>query len=191
MSGLVSIDTVYVAIFFLVPGYIFLTFRNQFVAGQDRLGTEQILAFITYSALNLAFFGWILFTLPRTAQGWVVVLTWVFVILIGPAILGLASGIWTQKELGSRTLRIFRLELSASYGAIVGLDFSSRAPVLYFGHAERRKPVRRVLGRECSRHSILCIFGSQGTRPVHFPGIRNSRRRPMASDAKEHIYSGG
>ena len=41
MSGLVSIDTVYVAIFFLVPGYIFLTFRNQFVAGQDRLGTEQ------------------------------------------------------------------------------------------------------------------------------------------------------
>ena len=74
MSGLVSIDTVYVAIFFLVPGYIFLTFRNQFVAGQDRLGTEQLLAFITYSALNLALFGWILFTLPRTAQGWVVVL---------------------------------------------------------------------------------------------------------------------
>jgi hypothetical protein len=50
MSGLVDIDTVYIAIFFLVPGYIFLTFRNQFVAGQDRLGTEQLLAFITYSA---------------------------------------------------------------------------------------------------------------------------------------------
>jgi len=111
MSGLVSIDTVYVAIFFLVPGYIFLTFRNQFVAGQDRLGTEQLLAFITYSALNLALFGWILFTLPRTAQGWVVVLTWVFVILIGPAILGLASGIWTQKELGNRLYAFFGLSL--------------------------------------------------------------------------------
>jgi hypothetical protein len=70
MSGLVSIDTVYIAVFFLVPGYVFLVFRNQFVAGQDRLGTEQLLSFITYSVLNLAIFGWILFTLPRTAPNW-------------------------------------------------------------------------------------------------------------------------
>jgi uncharacterized protein DUF6338 len=111
MSGLVNIDTVYIAIFFLVPGYIFLTFRNQFVAGQDRLGTEQLLAFVTYSALNLALFGWILFALPQVARGWVVVLTWAFVLLIGPAVLGFVSGMWTQKELGSRLYEFFGLSL--------------------------------------------------------------------------------
>ncbi|UGA46680.1 DUF6338 family protein [Bradyrhizobium quebecense] len=95
-----SLEAVYVAIFFLVPGYIFLTFRNQFVAGQDRLGTEQILAFITFSALNLAIFGWIIFTVPQTASGWIRVLVWAVVLLVGPAILGFVSGIWTQKELG-------------------------------------------------------------------------------------------
>jgi hypothetical protein len=111
MSGLVNIDTVYIAIFFLVPGYIFLTFRNQFVAGQDRLGTEQLLAFITYSALNLALFGWILFAIPRRADDWVVVLTWVFVLLIGPAVLGFVSGMWTQKEWGGRLYEFFGLSL--------------------------------------------------------------------------------
>jgi hypothetical protein len=111
MSGLVDIDTVYIAIFFLVPGYIFLTFRNQFVAGQDRLGTEQLLAFITYSALNLALFGWILFAIPRRADDWVVVLTWVFVLLIGPAVLGFVSGMWTQKEWGGRLYEFFGLSL--------------------------------------------------------------------------------
>jgi hypothetical protein len=111
MSGLVNIDTVYIAIFFLVPGYIFLTFRNQFVAGQDRLGTEQLLAFITYSALNLALFGWILFAIPRRAEDWVVVLTWVFVLLIGPAVLGFVSGMWTQKEWGGRLYEFFGLSL--------------------------------------------------------------------------------
>lgn len=111
MSGLVNIDTVYIAIFFLVPGYIFLTFRNQFVAGQDRLGSEQLLAFITYSALNLALFGWILFAIPRRADDWVVVLTWVFVLLIGPAVLGFVSGMWTQKEWGGRLYEFFGLSL--------------------------------------------------------------------------------
>jgi hypothetical protein len=111
MSGLINFDAISIAIFFLVPGYIFLTFRNQFVAGQDRLGTDQLLAFITYSALNLALFGWILFALPRTAGGSIVVITWVFVILVGPAILGLVSGVWTQKELGGRLFAFFGLSL--------------------------------------------------------------------------------
>lgn len=111
MSGLVNFETVYVAIFFLVPGYLFLTFRNQFVAGQDRLGTEQILAFVTYSALNLAIFGWTIFAVPRSAPGWQIVLVWGFVLLIGPAILGFASGIWTQKELGSRLYSFLGLSL--------------------------------------------------------------------------------
>jgi Family of unknown function (DUF6338) len=110
MSGLVNIDAVYIAIFFLVPGYIFLTFRNQFVAGQDRLGTEQLLAFITYSALNLALFGWILFAIPM-AHRWIVVLAWAFVLLIGPAVLGFVSGMWTQKEWGSRLYEFFGLSL--------------------------------------------------------------------------------
>jgi hypothetical protein len=59
MFGLTSTEAVYIALICVVPGYVFLAFRNQFIAGQDRLGTEQLLAFVTYSALNFAVFGWI------------------------------------------------------------------------------------------------------------------------------------
>ena len=61
--------------------------------------------------MNLALFGWILFAIPRRADDWVVVLTWVFVLLIGPAVLVFVSGMWTQKEWGGRLYEFFGLSL--------------------------------------------------------------------------------
>lgn len=103
MSGLTSTEAVYVALICVVPGYIFLTFRNQFIAGQDRLGPEQLLAFITYSALNFAVFGWInLVVVPHEAALWLRILVWFLTLLVGPAVLGFVSGVCAQMEWGGK-----------------------------------------------------------------------------------------
>jgi hypothetical protein len=110
MGGITSIDAVYVALVFIVPGYIFLSLRNQFVAGQDRLGTEQILAFVTYSALNFALFGWtvylaVAYELPPFLRA----ASWVLTLVIIPAGLGLLCGICSQKEIVDRIYKFFGL----------------------------------------------------------------------------------
>lgn len=103
MYGITSAEAVYIALICIVPGYIYLAFRNQFVPGQDRLGTEQLLAFVTYSALNFAVFGWInLVIVPQQAASWLRIGIWMLTLLVGPAILGLISGVCTQKEYGGR-----------------------------------------------------------------------------------------
>jgi Family of unknown function (DUF6338) len=108
--GLTSTEAVYIALICVVPGYIFLAFRNQFVAGQDRLGTEQLLAFVTYSALNFAVFGWInLVVVPHEAAQWLRISVWMLTLLVGPALLGFVSGVCTQKEFGSRLYSFFGL----------------------------------------------------------------------------------
>jgi len=110
MYGITSAEAVYIALICIVPGYIFLAFRNQFVAGQDRLGTEQLLAFVTYSALNFAVFGWInLVIVPHEAAPWLRITVWMLTLLVGPAALGLVSGVCTQKEYGGRLYGFFGL----------------------------------------------------------------------------------
>jgi hypothetical protein len=110
MGGLKNIEAVYIALVFVVPGYIFLTLRNQFVAGQDRLGTEQILGFVAYSSINFALFGWMIYLaiayevdpLPRVA-------IWILTLVVIPAAIGLLCGVCSQKEIVGRIYRIFRL----------------------------------------------------------------------------------
>jgi len=110
MFGIASIQAVYIALICVVPGYIYLSFRNQFIAGQDRLGSEQILAFVTYSALNFAVFGWInLVVLYQEAGPWVQISVWLLTLLAGPAVLGFISGVCAQKEMGSRLYAWFGL----------------------------------------------------------------------------------
>ena len=44
-----------------MPGYVFLSLRNQFVAGQAKLGKEQLLSYLTVSGVNFALCGWIIY----------------------------------------------------------------------------------------------------------------------------------
>jgi hypothetical protein len=112
MFGLTTTETVYIALICVVPGYIFLVFRNQFVAGQDRLGTEQVLAFITYSALNFAVFGWINYlVVPYEPPQWVRISVWILTLLVGPALLGFISGVCAQKELGAKLYALLGLNV--------------------------------------------------------------------------------
>ena len=80
MDGLTKFDAVYVILVFVVPGYVFMSLHNQFVAGQGKLTKDQVLSYFTVSSLNFASFGWIVYfaysynlSVPFKALSWVVV----------------------------------------------------------------------------------------------------------------------
>lgn len=98
MSGLGTIDALYLALAFLVPGFVLSAVRNQFITGQERQGTEQLVRFITYSAVNYAIFSVpIYYSLQSDVSALVKGALWGMVILIGPALLGAFSGAAIQK----------------------------------------------------------------------------------------------
>jgi len=106
MGGLANVEVVYVALVFIVPGYIFLTFRNQFVAGQDRLGTEQMLNFFTYSTINFALFGWIIYlAIAFSLEPVWRILAWTGTLVIIPAVMGLIAGVCAKREFVGRIYR--------------------------------------------------------------------------------------
>lgn len=110
MVGLASIEAIYIALVFLVPGYVFLAVRNQFVAGQDRLLSENILAFVTYSAVNFALFGWIIYLIVAyRPTPFLVVIGWALLLIIIPAVLGVLGGISTQREIAARVYALLGL----------------------------------------------------------------------------------
>ena len=42
MSGMTTLDAVYIALAFIAPGFVFSLARNQFIAGQDRHGHDHM-----------------------------------------------------------------------------------------------------------------------------------------------------
>lgn len=99
MGGLTTLDAVYVAIAFIVPGFVFSLARNQFIAGQDRHGNDQYVRYLCHSALNYAVFGWLIYLAFATnARPFTMAALWTLVILIGPAALGVLSGFASQKD---------------------------------------------------------------------------------------------
>lgn len=100
MSGLSSLDTVYLALIFIVPGFIIRAVRTQFIIEQDRTGVDQFVRLLTYSAINNALFGsllYLIFTYDILAGH--KILVWSFLILIAPTVLGVVSGASSQQQL--------------------------------------------------------------------------------------------
>jgi hypothetical protein len=100
-----TIDAVYIALAFLVPGFVFSAARNQFITGQVPQGSEQLLRFLTYSAINYAVFSAPIYLFFNAQLSPVArALFWWAVMLMGPAFFGSLSGIaarngWIQKAL--------------------------------------------------------------------------------------------
>jgi hypothetical protein len=110
MEGLAKIDAVYIALVFVIPGYVFLSLRNTFVAGQGKLNKEQILSYLTVSGVNFALFGWIIyFAYSYNFNTPVKVASWIFVLVLIPAAGGILSGTWNQRDLVRRIYQRFGL----------------------------------------------------------------------------------
>jgi hypothetical protein len=111
MDGLAKIDAIYIALVFIVPGFVFLSVRNQFIAGQGKLGKEQLLSYLTISGVNFALCGWIIyaayknnFGVPMKAS------SWMLVIIAIPALAGIISGVCNQRDYVRRIYHWLKLE---------------------------------------------------------------------------------
>ncbi len=111
MSGLTSLDAVYIALVFIVPGYVFSSLRNHLVAGRRPAGAEYYVGLLTVSSVNFAIIGWIAYlSVAYDAPPIWRAVSWIFVILIFPSALGIASGVCTQKGLIKRLYERFKLK---------------------------------------------------------------------------------
>jgi hypothetical protein len=111
VEGLVKIDAIYVALVFIVPEYIFLSFRNQFVAGQGKIGKDQILSYLTLSGVNFILCGWIIYAAYQyNASVPIKVVSWILVTFIIPALAGIASGATNQRDGYRKIYKFFGLE---------------------------------------------------------------------------------
>jgi hypothetical protein len=103
MLGISSIEAIYVALVFIVPGYVFALTRNLFVAGQEKPSADHVLAFVTYSAVNFALFGWITYTVISSPTLQIAALILVLVVI--PGALGFTFGAFSQKGIVGRICR--------------------------------------------------------------------------------------
>lgn len=100
MSGLTSLDVVYIALIFVVPGFIIRAVRAQFVIEQDRTGVDQFVRLLAYSSINNAAFGSAIYlAFPYNLLAENKILVWSFLILIAPAVSSIASGASSQRQL--------------------------------------------------------------------------------------------
>jgi hypothetical protein len=111
MEGLTKFDAIYVALVFIVPGYVFLFFRNQFVVGQGQLGKEQLLSYVTVSGVNFAVCGWIIYAAYKNDFGVPMkAASWMLVIILIPALAGIVVGACTQRDHFRHVYHWFGLE---------------------------------------------------------------------------------
>ncbi|MGL3208294.1 DUF6338 family protein [Bradyrhizobium sp. BR 1433] len=123
-----KIDAIYVALVFIVPGYVFLCIRNQFVVGQGKLGKEQLLSYVTVSGVNFALWGWIIyFAYQYEAYIPVKAVAWITVIIAIPAISGAAMGVCNQRDYFRKAFH--RAGLTPSHSVPSAWDYKfSRSP---------------------------------------------------------------
>jgi hypothetical protein len=89
MPALSTLDAVYIAALFIVPGYVLLSTRQLFLGMTKKLGPDDMLAYLTISGLNFALFGWLIY-LPYAynANGAVRSICWMICLVVVPFIFG-------------------------------------------------------------------------------------------------------
>ena len=106
MANLLSLNSLYLILVFIVPGFIALFVRSQFITGKiQSYNKERLLSYLTvsviYGALILPFVD---LTLLQNSM-----LAWFGLVFGGPIVLGLLLGINIQKDLVRRCLNRFGL----------------------------------------------------------------------------------
>lgn len=105
-----TVDTVYVALAFLVPGFILSSVKSKLVTGRERQTSEQLLRYLTYSAANYALFSWLIYLLISQDMGIPVEAgLWFVVTFVGPAMLGALYGIAIKKNWERNFFRLLKL----------------------------------------------------------------------------------
>ena len=111
MQALQTANNLYPILLFLVPGFIILFVRSQFVTGRRPARSTTVLSYlivsVIYYALAQLFIDLVL-AAPTHGKGWTLA-GWFALIVVGPAILGLVAGFNIQYDLLRRGLQRFGL----------------------------------------------------------------------------------
>jgi hypothetical protein len=94
-------ESIYVLLFFVVPGLVIVYVRSRFISGRTPSHTENVLGYLVlsllYYSIVLPFIEYALsIREPWAARAAV----WIVLSLVGPAVFGLLLGVWAQKEWG-------------------------------------------------------------------------------------------
>lgn len=99
-------DNLYLILGFIVPGFIVLFIRSQFVTGRSLSHSAALLTYLTVSVVYYALLLPVVDLAPSIQQSsYGKVLAWFALILVGPAILGLLLGVNIQTDAFRRFLR--------------------------------------------------------------------------------------
>lgn len=97
MGNFLSLDAIYVALVFIVPGYIISSFRAHFITGHRLDGADYFVCLLTLSAVNFTLSGWTIYLALAWEAGPVVrALLWLFVLAVSPALIGFISGLGSK-----------------------------------------------------------------------------------------------
>lgn len=113
MLYLRSFDDLYLILGFIVPGFVVLFVRSQFVTGRNLSHSAALLTYLTVSVVYYALVLPVVDLVPLIQQlSYGKVLAWFTLILVGPAILGLLLGVNIQTDAFRRFLQWCRLNPS-------------------------------------------------------------------------------
>ncbi|MFN4282810.1 MAG: DUF6338 family protein [Alphaproteobacteria bacterium] len=107
--SLETFDAVYLALAFIVPGFIAHSVQAIFSIRKTASYEINLIRFLTLSALNYATWSWLIFLLGnaeffKESIGWTAA-GWAWVILAGPVLLGGLLGYLSQKDVVHRFLQ--------------------------------------------------------------------------------------
>ncbi|MGM4905453.1 DUF6338 family protein [Tardiphaga sp. 866_E4_N2_1] len=110
MPDLKNIESIYLALGFVVPGMIITYVRAQFLTGRIRTMSENVLAYIVLTVLYYGIAApFVEYVLTFREPGRPKIFAWLGLIIIAPAFVGLLLGILGQNEFFRRCLQFCRI----------------------------------------------------------------------------------
>jgi hypothetical protein len=93
MPDLNSLDAIYLALGFLVPGLVMVFVRAQFTTGRIPPPKDSLLTYLALSVVYYAFLLPAVGPVLRIEAGYFKALAWLVMVFVGPALLGLLLGL--------------------------------------------------------------------------------------------------
>jgi hypothetical protein len=103
-----SFDVIFYTLAFIVPGFIWSGVIGGFVPCRADQKEFVLLRFLTFSCVNYAFWPWLIYliikrNLAETHLS-VAAFLWFMIVFISPSVLGIISGVLSQREFVRRVL---------------------------------------------------------------------------------------
>jgi hypothetical protein len=103
-----SFDVVFYTLAFIVPGFIWSAVIGGFVPRRADQKEVVLLRFLTFSCMNYAFWSWLIYLIIKRNLAetylFVTAFLWFMIIFVSPLVMGIISGVFSQREFVRRVL---------------------------------------------------------------------------------------